>query len=59
MEFEDLDEQQKIYYKRREERMQDQLLDECENEDPQVAEEREAERKLKEAAEDEMSDEEV
>ena len=59
IEFEDLDEQQKIYYKRREERLQNEFLDECEDEDQIAQQEREAEQKMKEAAEDEMSDEEV
>ena len=58
VEFEDMDEQQKIYFKRREERLQNELLD-SDEEDEAGRAEREAEDKFKEAVEDEMSDEEV
>ena len=61
IEFDDLDEQQKIYLKRREERLQNELLEEeDEDGDECDAQEREAEAKLKEAAaEEEMNEEEL
>ena len=52
IEFDDLDEQQKIYLKRREERLQNELLEEEDEEGEECdAQEREAEAKLKEAKE--------
>ena len=59
IEIDDLDEQQKIYMKRREERLANEMLEEEEQEDLRAAQEQEAEMRLKEAAQDEMSDEEV
>ena len=61
IEFDDLDEQQKIYLKRREERLQNELLEEEDEEGDECdAQEREAEAKLKEAAaEEEMNEEEL